>query len=113
MKILKRLWSRLQRVKAPVGIPAIAIAPVAPMRQEQFPDIPGARQAGQQADVRLSSLYERVVRANNANVTRDFGRGPVVIHHDRSVAPLSTEEITELGGIRAGVEFYRPKKGRS
>jgi len=109
MNAITRLWQRLQKVAAPAAVPALVIAPAVPMRQEQFPNIPGQRAASAAQDERLAALYQRVVRANNANVTRDFGRGPAVIHHDSQVPALTAEERGELAEKRAGVKFVAAK----
>lgn len=102
---LLRLWNFFQTVQAPVADQIVAPPQVPGLRQDQFPAGPAQIAACHQEDEKLTTLYMRVVRSNNAFVTRDYGRGPVVIHCDSRVPDLTAAEIERLGGKRAGVKF--------
>ena len=109
MNLVSKLWQRMLSISAPASVAALpAVAPSAPMRQEQFPNIDGARQASRREDVKLTTLYTRLVRTNNAYVTRDYGKGPVV-EHDGGTAlhHLTAKEIAGLQGRRAGIKFTK------
>jgi hypothetical protein len=105
MSLLKTLWLWIGKFGAPPEVIPVAV-PVPPpvMAQDEFPATPAAFAAAQEQDQVVTRLYDRVVRANNAYVTRDFGKGPVVITNDTTVAPLTAEEITQLAGKRTGVK---------
>ena len=103
MSYLEALWQRMLSIPSPIA-PSWAPTPVA-MRQEQFPNIPGASEHSRQEDVLLSSAYKRLVKTNNANVTRDYGCGPVAEHHDLPVVPLTADELALLGSARASIRI--------
>lgn len=100
----KSIWARIQSWGAPVAAVGAA-APLAPpaIAQEQFSNAARATAAVRQE--RTAALYERVVRANNAYVTRNYGLGDVVEHEDRSVAPISASERLEMAELRMDVAF--------
>ena len=106
---LQALWQRIQAWGAPVAASDATIAPLAPpaLAQEQFQD--GARAQTTARQVRTETLYERVVKTNNAYVTRNQGFGDVVVSEDRSVAPLSTAERAEMDALKMGVAFQPPR----
>ncbi len=101
---LKSLWTRIQSWGAPVAAVGAA-APLAPpaIAQEQFSNT--ARTAATIRQERTTTLYERVVKANNAYVTRNEGFGDIVVHEDRSIAPISASERLEMTELRMGVAF--------
>ena len=107
---LSRLWQRMLSIPAPIAPAATPLAPpmLPAMRQEQFPEVAGARERSQRQDVQLSSLYQRLVRTNNAYVTRNYGKGAVVEHDDATVAPLTAKERAQLSGPRSAVRFAAP-----
>ena len=110
MSMLSSLWHWMQSVRAPLLTAALpVVAPTAPIRQQQFPDIAGAKQAGQQQDVRLSSAYKRLVKVNNAYVARNYGKGPVIEHHDATVPGLTEDERELLTSARARVQITPTK----
>lgn len=111
MTLLNDLRTWLGKLGAPPDLgPIVFPKPATGHAAEEFATIPGERELKQTQDERVASLYQRVVRSNNANVTRNFGdgRGHVVIHRDSAVDPLSDNEIVELAGERTGVKVYDP-----
>jgi len=102
--ILKTFWEWLQSLGAPVAATGAA-APLAPpaIAQEQFSN--AARVSAASRQERTKALYERVVRTNNAYVTRNEGSGDVVVHEDRSVKPISASERLEMAELRMDVAF--------
>jgi hypothetical protein len=102
MSALKTFWTWLQSLGAPVETPVV-LAPVAPLAQEQFAN--AARTTAAARQERTTTLYERVVRANNAYVARNYGFGNVVLHDDRSVAPIALTERKEMTDLGMDVRF--------
>ena len=109
MNIFREFWCHIQTFRAPVAVPLAAVVPVAPMAQEQFPATEAAYAASRKQDERLKTLYQRVVKTNNAHITRDRGGAGVLVVTDDNVAPLTQTELVELSGRRAGVVFTVPK----
>ena len=103
---MKSFWRWVQSFGAPIPVTQVLHpVPLAPMRQQQFPDVPGALEASRQQDVRLSELYRRLVRTNNAYVVRDYGEGQVVEFHDPSVPSITPDEAAELASKRSGIRI--------
>jgi Zn-dependent protease with chaperone function len=109
MNFFHSLWLYLGKLGAP-PVPEVVVVPVPPpaVTQDQFPATPAAFVTAKEQDQVVTRLYDRVVRANNAYVTRDFGSGPVVITNDTSVPILTDDEITQLAGKRTGVKVVVP-----
>ena len=101
-----RFWKWLQSLGAPVETPVV-LAPVAPLTQEQFSNAARATAAARQE--RTATLYERVVKANNAYVTRNYGFGDEVLHDDRSVAPVTLAERKEMTDLGMDVRFCKER----
>ena len=100
----KAFWEWIQSLGAPVAAatPAAPLAPPA-LAQEQFSNTARVSAAARQE--RTEALYQRVVAANNAYVTRNEGFGDVVVHEDRSVKPISASERLEMTELRMDVAF--------
>lgn len=105
MKLFHTLWLYLGKLGAP-PVPEAVVVPVPPpaVTQDQFPATPASFAAAREQDTVVARLYDRVVRANNAHITRDFGSGPVVITNDTSVPILTNDEIAQLASNRLGVK---------
>ena len=103
----KTFWAWVQSLGAPVAVatPAAPLAPPA-LAQEQFSD--AARGVSAARQERTATLYQRIVKANNAYVTRNEGFGDVVVHEDRSVKPISASERLEMAELRMDVTFHDP-----
>lgn len=103
----RAFWAYLQTVRAPVNTsagPSLAPAVPAALSQEEFPATPAQVVSARRQDLQLHSLYKRLVKTNNANVQRDFGQGLVDVHVDRSIQPLTAQELSHLAGSRAGIK---------
>jgi hypothetical protein len=97
MKSFTRLWERLSRVAAPVDIDAATVRTpaLAPMLQDQFAD--GQQQRAYRQQEQRRETYDRVVKANNAYVYRDYGLGRVtLVDETKQVEQLSTDERADL-----------------
>lgn len=106
LNLAKLIWQRIGTIDAPVLPAELArTAPLPAHAQEEFADVPGELEMRKRQDERVTTLYERVVRANNDHITRDFGKGPETITSVTATAPLSTEEMAELAGPRMEVRF--------
>lgn len=110
---LHSLWAWAQKFDAPAPLPAAAIAPVAPpMTQDQFEVEPGLRNALEAQAQAEHALNVRLIRSNNAFVTRDYGWGPVLVHYDSTVPDLAAHEMAKLAGNKLNPVKFR-RSGRA
>ncbi len=118
MNFFRNLWARWSTIPAPVVEPLIApVAPVAPpaITHDQVRSGLADHLRSEREDREVQYLNMRVVRVNNAYVTRDYGRGPVDetlaptgYSEGVSAAPFSDQELKELGRARNGIKFAKP-----
>ena len=109
MNMIKDLWATWKGWKSPVlESPALPL-PLPAISQEQFSQ-------EENYDLRVASLYRRVVATNNAHVTRDYGSGPVdetlaSKYQDKTMDDAAHQELSELGfGIPTFVNDDAAKK---
>lgn len=92
--MFKRFWTYLGKLGAPpLETPLVAPVPLAPITQEEFAD---HYAESRKEDQQLHKLNMRLVKSNNAYVTRNYGRGPVVEHDDSAIKPITEEELKKL-----------------
>ena len=107
LNFFRHVWAYFQTIQAPALPTTIqAVAPLAPMSQEQFADVHDKRMA---ETAQLAQNYSRIIKTANAHVTRNYGRGPVVISSDPTVAPLTADERTWLTTGPDAVKIVTPK----
>lgn len=94
MNALRRLWAYLGTIAAPAAVATPVVpAPLVPLGSERYLDV--NREQTEWEDKRHTFLAARICEINNANVTRDYGFGPVVIT-DYEVEQLDAQEQADV-----------------
>ena len=110
MKLFEKLWDRFLAIPAPLDTPLSPPLVQPGLQQDLFPASRGDIEQRYQTDFRLATAYRKLVTANNANITRNYGQGDVEITNDTRVPLLTEEDMTYLAQGRAEVKFAAPEE---